>query len=138
MLRALTAGGICLMAGIERAQQLRKRARVLRAWHCALENLSASCACLRLPPEENWRSAVMQAGAETDASVLGEEECALIAMCQKALYDGMPEQQERQLRYASSRFAQLALAAQEKQDRDAGLYMSIGLLGGLCVFLMCV
>ena len=138
MLRALTAGCICLVAGIERARQLCERAKTLRAWQCALENLGASCAYLRLPPEENWRSAIAQAGVDMDASVLTKEERMLLVQCQKAVYDGTPQQQERQLRDAAARFAQLLKSAQEKQEKDAGLYASIGLLGGLCVFLMCI
>ena len=48
------------------------------------------------------------------------------------------EEQERQLRYVIKRMEKALERAEEKQKQDAKLFLSLGLLGGLCIFLLCL
>ena len=138
MLRAVTAGVICLLAGVTEAQRLGRRARVLRAWSSAFESMRAMNAGLRLPPMQIWQKATAEYGAEGQDGSLSSGEQELIGQCYAAMLDGTIEQQEAQLRYAAERFRALTQQAENKQQKDAKLYGTLGLLGGLCIFLMSV
>lgn len=138
MLRAVTAGVICLLAGVTEAQRLGQRVRALRAWSGAFESMRAMNSGLRLPPLQIWHKAAAEHGAEQQNSMLTAGEKELIGQCCAAMLDGTIEQQEMQLRYAAERFRTLTQQAETKQQKDAKLYGVLGLLGGLCVFLMSV
>lgn len=136
MLRAVTAGLICLMCGLEAAQRLNGRVRELRQWQTVLDKLSTQCACLRLAPDEMLQNALN--GRSVTQEYLTREERGWIDDCRKSIYDGTQEEQERQLRYAMRQLEQALAQAQEKQRRDGRLYASLGLTGGLCLFLLCL
>ena len=87
---------------------------------------------------EIWQKAVAEHGAERQDNILSSAEKALIGQCYAAMIDGTPDQQEMQLRYAAERFRALTLQAENKQQKDAKLYGTLGLLGGLCIFLIIV
>ena len=138
MLRAVTAGMICLLVGVTESQRLCCRVRALRAWTGAIESMRAMNAGLRMPPMEIWQKAVAEHGAERQDNILSSAEKALIGQCYAAMIDGTPDQQEMQLRYAAERFRALTLQAEKKQQKDAKLYCTLGMLGGLCIFLIIV
>ena len=147
MLRAVTAGLLCLLSGVAAAQRLSQRERTLRYWHLALENLRAHCACLCLPPKDLWQMSVentplpvsVESAREAirDAP-LKKDEKSLLCMCIETLLDGTQEQQERQLKYACAFFEKRLAQAEEKQRQDAKLYGMLGVFGGLCIFLVCL
>ena len=87
---------------------------------------------------EIWQKATAEHGAEQQNSILSSGEKELIGQCYAAMIDGTPDQQEMQLRYAAERFRALTLQAEKKQQKDAKLYCTLGMLGGLCIFLIIV
>ena len=138
MLRAVMAFLACFAMGLGAAQQLERRTKALRGWHSVLESMGAQCTCLRLSPKEMLRNALGDSKAAPDKYLLTREERQLIEACMQTLYEGTQEQQERQFKYALLRFEQLLFKAEEKQERDAKLFGTLGLLGGLCIFLLCI
>lgn len=147
MLRAVTAGLLCLLSGIAAAQRLSQRERTMRYWYLTLENLRAHCACLCLPPEELWQmsvgntslpASIERAREEILQAPLKKDEKSLLCLCLQALLEGTQEQQERQLKYACAFFEKRLAQAEEKQRQDAKLYGMLGVFGGLCIFLVCV
>lgn len=151
MLRAIMAGLVCLILGLQAALRLGRRAQALRTWHHVLESISAHCAGLSLPPGEILRLSAenmpgIDALCEHPAGVeeylqgfaLTREERTLIEESLHALFDGTHQQQERQIQYACKRLEQRLLQAEEKQRQDAKLYGMLGVFGGLSVFLVCL
>lgn len=145
MLRAVTAGLLTLLSGILAAQRVSQRARMLRLWCTALESMRSHCICLRLPPEEIWQLSAGEAGlplavekAESEICLLTKEEKTLLSACRKILFDGTQEQQKRQFEYACTFFEKRLARAEEKQRQDAKLYATLGIFGGLCIFLVCL
>ena len=138
MLRAVTAGLICFLAGVSASQRLNQRVRDLRIWLQALERLAAQCACLRLPPGEMLQNALGDRTRDLKKYLLTHEECAGIEACLKSVLNDTQEQQLRQLQYVIRQLEEALAQAQMKQNQDAGLFGSLGLLGGLCVFLLCL
>lgn len=133
MLRAVIAGLICLAAGVHASQRLNGRVCALRSWQRALEKISTQCACLRLSPKD-----MLQELPKSHQTELTREEKDWIAECLQTVLNGTQEEQERQLRYAIKRLEQALQTAEEKQKQDAKLFVSLGLLGGLCIFLLCL
>lgn len=145
MLRAVTAGLLALLSGVTAAQQVSQRARTLRQWRTALENMRCYCICSRLQPEEIWRLSAGEAGlppetekAESEILLLTKEEKTLLSACLKTLFDGTQEQQTRQFEYACAFFEKRLAQAEEKHRQDAKLYATLGVFGGLCIFLVCL
>ena len=132
MLRAVTAGLICLILGIQSSKKLDKRVYALRVWQQTLDKISTQCACLRLPPADILQDVPQQRDALTP------EEQAWIEECLQAVLHGTQEEQERQLRYVIKRMEKALERAEEKQKQDAKLFLSLGLLGGLCILLLCL
>ena len=147
MLRAMTAGILCLLTGFFAAQRLSQRVQLLRQWCFVLENLCANCACLRLPPEEIWQMSAGNTQFSQDpeeakralaAMHLLKEEKALLSICLETLLDGTQEQQLRQMEHTCGFFEKRLSLAEEKQRQDSKLYGMLGVFGGLCIFLVCV
>lgn len=136
MLRAVMAGLICLMCGLQAAHRLSGRVQALGAWQQALEKLNTQCICLRLPPTEILQNALGEQGISRE--YLTQEERGWIDDCLQAVLNGTQEEQERQLSYACRQMEQTLAQAQIKQRKDGGLFASLGLLGGLCIFLLCL
>lgn len=157
MLTAVVMGVGCVCAGCWAGLCLRQRAAHLRAWQRALANMLAACAYARSNSAQVLRAgaaeietllpiarAVELEGA--DAAVLfermeksgflrQEEQQALLAVM-RALAGGGREEQAAALRFAMERFASFCERSEKKRDADAQMYMTLGLLGGLCMFLI--
>lgn len=138
MLRAVTAGLICFLAGVSASQRLNQRVGDLCIWLQALERLSMQCACLRLPPAEMLQNALGDKPCDPEKYLLTREERAGIEACLKSVLNDTQEQQLRQLQYVIRQMEEALSQAQAKQNQDAKLFGSLGLLGGLCVFLLCL
>lgn len=138
MLRAVTAGLICFLAGVSASQRLSRRVCDLKTWLQVLDRLSTQCACLRLPPSEMLQNALGDMPRDPQKYLLTREECAGIEACIKSVLNDTQEQQLRQLQYVIRQLEEALTRAQMKQTQDARLYGSLGLLGGLSVFLLCL
>ena len=146
MLRAMTAGAVCLVMGCASAMRLSHRSLALRSMHAALARMETYCRCLRMTPDEIVKASMTFLPAENRGEVMEKteklpftkEERELVKAACDALYDASREAQVQCISFAEQRFCELLKSAQEKQSRDAGLYASLGFFGGLCVFLMCM
>lgn len=132
------AGLACCIWGIYASQRLMRRTGDLRLWLDALESMQTQCSCLRLTPKEVLQNALGKQAAEPAQYLLTREEQAVINACLQSVMNDTKEQQERQLQYAIRRFETARVQAEKRQMQDAKLFVSLGVLGGLCVFLLCV
>lgn len=157
MLVPLTLGAACALIGLMAALRLRRRSACLRAWQRALTAMYASCAYARSDCGQILRAgayeapallpiarAVETAGAdagrlfEADAPdrLLRAEERAVLLSVMRALANGNREEITAAIAYALERFRMFCVDCDGKRDADARLYMTLGLLSGVCVFLI--
>ena len=136
MIKALSAGAVCLVMGCAAAVRLAQRASALRSMHGALAQMETYCQCLRMPPDDiiaavmtflpaQNRSELMQAMENLPFT---KEEKQLVRSVCNALYEASSEAQVRCVSFAARRFEELLCIAREKQGRDAKLYTSLGFL----------
>lgn len=138
MLRAVTAGLICLLAGVSASQRLGRRVCDLKSWLQALQRLSTQCTCLRLPPAEMLQNALGDRSRDLEKYLLTQDERSGIEACLCSMLNDTQEQQMRQLQYVIRQMEEALSQAQDRQNQDAKLFCSLGLLGGLCIFLLCL
>lgn len=147
----------CAALGMLMGTRLSRRCARLRNWQQALFIIRAQCVYARAPL---WQ-ALKAGGAYVDAltaiaqsveskgadpfalfgnlrrdALLTSEEWAVLASCMQALAHGGAAEQDLALTYASERFRGFCESAQAKRDRDTRLFISLGWLGGACVFLL--
>ncbi len=157
MLAAVVMGAGCVCAGLWAGLRLRRRAAHLRAWQQALTNMHAACAYARSNSAQVLRAGAAEIGEllpiaraveldGADAAVLFErmeksvflhqEEQQVLLSVMRALAGGGREEQASALRFALDRFAVFCEKSETKRDADAQMYITLGLLGGMCVFLI--
>lgn len=157
MLAAIMAGGALAAGGLWMGFQLRRRSALLRAWQQALLSMHAACAYARSGSAQVLRAgsggvrelyalsrAVELSGADAGREFmrmqldrgLRDEEGQTLMTVMRALSDGGREEQQEALRFALERFSVFCDKSDVKRDHDAGMYMTLGLLGGLCAFLI--
>lgn len=157
MLVQITLAGACAALGLGLAARLRARCARLRAWQRALSAMYAACAYLRADGSQILRAgaaevAVLQpvaravelqgASAERlfEAQVLEPllrpEERRVLLSAMHALAEDDRRAIADSMAFAQERFRQFCADSEEKRDTDARLYVTLGVLSGLCVFLI--
>ena len=152
----LMAGMACALLGLWAAHGLRARSSSLRAWQRALTAMYASCAYARancaqilragayeVPALSGMARAVELNGA--DAGELFEsmghgrlkpEEHTVLLSVMRAMASGGREEIAAAIAYALERFRQFCAESDGRRDADARMYLTLGLLSGVCVFLI--
>ena len=157
MLVPAVMAAVCLCAGAAGAERLRARAALLRSWQRALFAMHAACAYARATCAQVLRagaSEVCQLGEIARAvelngadagrlfaaggkdRLLRDEEHAVLASALNAVATGGREEMSAALGYALERFQGFCSESEKKRNADAGLYLTLGALTGLCVFLV--
>lgn len=152
----LMAGLACAMIGLWAAHGLRARSACLRAWQRALTAMYSSCAYARADCAQ-----ILRAGAYdmpvlstiarqvelngADAGKLFEalpggrlrpEEHTVLLAVMRAMASGGREEIAAAIAYALERFRQFCAESDGRRDADARLYMTLGVLSGVCAFLI--
>ena len=157
MLGAVIGAAVCVTAGVGAARRLVARAGRLRAWQRALTAMGAACAYARADCAQILRAGsgdmpcllVLARGVETrgedperafraqgrDSLLRPEEETVLSAVFRAAARGGR-EEISAAVAYAQERFAAFCAEADRKRQADARMYVTLGVLSGLCVFLI--
>ena len=149
MLRALTGCAGCIMLGAFAGVRLIRRKNVLSAWQRAFETMRVHCVCGRNTPQEILMAGAAHVQALCEIARLGAigdqwaawgqvpaEAVALLLEGIRAVLDGGQQEQEMRLSYVMARLDEMRLRTQEKCDRDARLYMMLGVWSGLCALLI--
>ncbi|MBQ9197316.1 MAG: hypothetical protein IJ157_08730 [Clostridia bacterium] len=156
MFGALTAALACALLGIWAAHSLRARSRMLRAWQRALAGMYASCAYARADSAQILRAGAYEIPAlgdlaravelnGADAGMLFEsqktgrlrpEEYTVLLSVMRAAASGGREEIAAAIAYAQERFRSFCEACDGKRDADARMYVTLGLLSGVCAFLI--
>ena len=154
---AVILGAVCLCLGASASARLRLRAACLRAWQRSLLAMHAACAYQRATCAQVLRAgasarpellpiarAVETTGA--DAAVLfarrgkdrllRPEEEGVLREVMSAVAGGDRSEIGAALDYALERFGEFCRAGEKKRDADAAMYVTLGLLLGVCVFLI--
>ena len=153
----LTLAAACALTGLMAALRLRRRSSCLRAWQRALTAMYASCAYARsdcghilragayeVPALRPIARAVETEGADAERlfeagvseRLLRAGERAVLLSVMRALANGNREEIAAAIAYALERFRVFCADSDGKRDTDARLYMMLGLLSGVCVFLI--
>jgi len=148
-------GGVCFCLGLSACWRLRSRAALLRGWQRGLSGMYAACAYSRstcaqilhaggLPCLRQLARAVELNGADAGRlfaemprdPLLRHEEETVLREAMNAVSSGSREEIAAALSYALERFRAFCADSEKKRDSDARMYMTLGLLSGLCVFLI--
>lgn len=154
---ALILGMLCAALGAYAAGHLRARCGYLRAWQRALMAMYAACAYARSSCAQILRAGAAEVGVllpiarrveleGADAEALfaaqgrdrrlkGEEYRVLLAAL-RAVSRGTREEISHSLGFALERFGTFCADCDGKRQTDERLYLTLGLLSGLCVFLI--
>ncbi len=154
---ALILAALCAMLGISAAYRLRSRMLTLRAWQRALLSMRAACAYARSSAGQILRAGAAEAGCllpiarrvETegaDAEALfaalprdhrlkNEEHQVLLNVLRAVAHGSRPEIAQA-LDYALERFGDFCARCDQKRREDEKLYLTLGILAGVCVFLI--
>lgn len=151
MERAVIGCGICILWGTASAYQLAHNAKVLLQWLYALEAMRVHSTCARETPKQVFlagagHAAVLEKIAKTEnlqeieqllkTENLPPDAQTIVFAALKAVWDGALEEQEEKLRFAVSQVSLLWRTAQEKCSSSVRLYMTLGILSGLCTGLV--
>lgn len=148
---------LCACWGLAAGLRLRARAATLRAWQRSLFSMHAACAYARSTCAQVLRAGVadtpLLAGiahqvelSGADAAALFEqvdtsrllraEEREVLRQCMQAIAGGSREEMAASLQYAAQRFEGFCQASERKRDADTRVYVTLGVLCGVCVFLI--
>lgn len=151
MLRALMACAVCIALGMTAGWELSRKLKALRMWHAALQGMHVRCSCARETPQETLRAgavhvktlacmADMRSMEEIRQTLhkepLPEEAVGVIVSSVQAVLNGNAQEQVQSLSFACAQLERLCVAAQKQHDRDAVLYVKLGVLGGVCMLLI--
>lgn len=149
MLRALIACTGCVSLGVFAGMRLIRRTNELDAWLQAFELMRLQCACQRNTPAEILRSGARYVSALADAAQPDGQAAVLAAVRQapedikellqegvRAVLDGGQREQEMRLAFVTARLEEVRVRTQAKCDRDARLYVMLGIWSGLCALLI--
>lgn len=155
MLAALSAAA-CAGLGAWAGLRLARRDVRLRRWQQALLSVRAACAYARMPPARavlagaahipqlKTLSERMESGDAALAdplcglardTLLTPAERAVLLSCWEALLRGDALEQQQAFDYALARFEAFCACAERARERNARLYVTLGCLGGACIFL---
>ncbi|MBQ7455457.1 MAG: stage III sporulation protein AB [Clostridia bacterium] len=150
-------GGLCACLGISAAWRLRARTACLRAWQRSFAAMHAACAYRRATCAQVLRAgaadrpllsaaarAVEISGAdagrlfrqEEQERLLRPEEKTVIVNALRAVSSGSREEMGEALAYAAERFSHFCEQSEKKRDANARMYLTLGVLSGVCVFLI--
>ena len=154
---ALILAALCAMLGISAAYRLRSRMLTLRAWQRALLSMRAACAYARSSAGQILRAGAAEAGCllpiarrvETEGvdaeslfaaqprdRRLKGEEYQVVQGVLHALAHGSREEIGQAVAYAQRRFDDFCARCDQKRGEDEELYLTLGILAGVCVFLI--
>lgn len=157
MLGPLMLGTVCAALGAAAAVRLRARCAYLRAWQRALTAMYASCAFARstcaqilragaydMPALRDIAGAVETEGADAAAMLeskgrgrlLRAEEWTVLLSVLRALSAGGRGEIGAAIAYGLERFGDFCRDSDRRRDADERLYVTLGLLSGVCVFLI--
>lgn len=157
MFGPLTLALACAALGAAAARRLRARSACLRAWQRALTAMYASCAYARsgcaqilraggyeVPDLRDAARAVELEGADAArlfesrgrGRLLRPEEWTVLLSALRALSGGGREEISAAIAYALDRFGQFCRDSDRRRDADARMYVTLGVLSGVCVFLI--
>ncbi len=153
----LMLGLACALIGALAARRLQRRSAYLRAWQRALIAMHAASAYARANCAQILRAGASEArelipvaraveleGADAEKRYLDTsarqplkaEERTVLLSVMRALSSGGREEIGAALAYAIERFRQFCADCDRRRDADARMYMTLGVLSGLCVFLI--
>ena len=154
---AVILAALCALLGMTAAWRLRSRNLYLRAWQRALLSMRAACAYARSSTGQILRAGGAEAdflapiarrveteGADAEALFsalprdrrLKNEEYQVIGSCLTALSHGGREEIAQALDFALERFGDFCARSDRKRQEDEKLYLTLGILSGVCVFLI--
>lgn len=152
MLRAIIAGGICVLAGAYGAARLQQNAREMRRLLQSIQAMQASalfardtCAqvllaggfdTLALAVERRGADAGKEYMQHAKEAALDNETKFLMAKLLTTICNGNLKQQQAAFAYAIERMEQLCTQAEEKRDLHANLCLRLGVLLGACAVLI--
>ena len=154
---ALIPSALCALLGLMAAYRLRARTQYLRAWQRALLTMGSACAYARASAGQILRAGAAEvpslapiarrvetegADAESlfaaqsrDRRLKGEEYQVLQGVLH-ALAHGSREEIGQAVAYAQRRFDDFCARCDQKRREDEKLYLTLGILSGVCVFLI--
>ena len=153
MLRAIGAGAAWVALGVYAERALVRKREQLQAWLMAMKTIEIHCTCARETPREMLHAGAAYVKLLDDiAPVQTQQEQkellekagvpsdvrAVIAPALRAVMNGSQAEQAEHVRLAVSQLEMLLGTAREKCERNAKLYMSLGVWGGLCAALMLI
>ena len=154
---AVILSALCALLGISAAWRLHSRMLTLRAWQRALLSMRAACAYARSSAGQILRAGAAEVsslapvarrveteGADAEALFaalprdqrLKSEEYQVITSCLRALAHGSRQEIAQALDYALERFGDFCVQCELKRREDEKLYVTLGILSGVCVFLI--
>lgn len=154
---AVMLAALCVLLGLSAAYRLRSRNLYLRAWQRALLSMRAACAYARSSPGQILRAGAAEVGellplarrVETEGADaeavfsarpqdrrLKSEEYQVILGSLRALAHGGREEIAQALEYALERFGDFCARCDQKRREDEKLYLTLGILSGVCIFLI--
>ena len=155
MLAGMIVGAACVCAGAAASYRLYRRAVLLRDWQQAMIAMRAAAVYAHAGCADTLRAGQMavlkklaeqveREGADAaaayealggDALIRGDER-AVIACVLRTLSGGGRDEQEAMLSYAEARFSAFCERAEALRDRDARMFVSLGVLCGICALIM--
>lgn len=157
MSAAVALAALCVCAGAAAACRLRSRASCLRAWQRALFAMRAACAYSRSSCAQILRAGAAEApelrpiarqveltGVDAEALFaaqrrdrrLKNEEYRLLLSVLRAVSRGSREEIGETIAFALERFGTFCADCDRKRQADERMYVMLGVLSGVCVFLL--
>lgn len=154
---AVIPAALCALLGVTAAYRLRTRTQYLRSWQRALLAMRAACAYARASAGQILRAGAAEVpslspiarqveteGADAEALFaamprdrrLKNEEYQVLQSVLQALAHGSREEIGQAVEYALMRFGDFCARCDQKRREDEKLYLTLGILSGVCVFLI--
>jgi len=149
MLRPMIACFSCVALGFFAGIRLMRQTNTLGAWQRAFETMRIQCMCVRNTPEQVLRAGSVYVPLLADIALQGaldekslrqeavpQAAVGLLSAGIRAIMDGGQQEQEMQLAYVLASLGEMRQKMQAKCDRDARLYITLGIWSGLCFMLI--
>ena len=157
MLGPLMMAALCACLGVAAGVRLQARAASLRAWQRSLFAMHAACAYARSTCAQVVRAGAAEVpqlwsiarqvelnGADAGklfkqadmGRLLRHEERDVLCQTFAVIAGGSRAEMAAALQYAMQRFEGFCQKSEQKRDADARMYAALGVLSGICVFLI--